>query len=183
MRLTSSLISCAVAAVFSISVCVARPSVADSTASIQCISSLTSWHKGEALAHSCSQCMREWSKSRGILLEPRAEWAIWIDAVPVGDPGSDQIILMVGIAHTLPDEAMTAGKKAEVLYSSFPAERRATLPKEGKWVRELMTGEFLAQFVMPIDQSAALVHQSELQDRAERMLDEIIRNRVKWQTN
>lgn len=183
MRLPSRLISWAVVAVFSVSICLAQTPAADSTSSIQCITSLTSWHKGEALARSCSQWLQEWSKSRGILIEQRAEWAVWIDAVPVDDPGSDQFILSVGIGHTLPDDAMEVGKRAEVLYSSLPSERRATLPGDGKWVREMMTGEFLSQFVMPIDQHALVVHRSELPSRAEAMLDAIIRNRVKWQKN
>jgi hypothetical protein len=181
MRLTFRLISWIVAALVSISTCPAKSAAADSTASIQCTSSLTSWHKGDDLSLSCSQWLREWSASRGILIETRAEWAVWIEAVPVDEPNNDQFILCVGIGHTLPDDAMEAGKKAEVLYSSLPSERRATLPGEGEWVREMMTGEFLSQFVMPIDQNAIVVHRSELPGRAETMLDAIIRNRVKWQ--
>jgi hypothetical protein len=151
----------------------------DSTAGIQCIASLASWRAGEALQRAAWEGIRDWSRARGVPILDKADWAVWIDASYAVESDSNEVILSVGIAHTLPEEAMEAGKRAEVFYSYLTPEHRAKLPKEGKWVRELMTQEFLLQFVMPIDHRIVLVQRRDVPARLSSLLDELTRNRIK----
>lgn len=179
MRIISGIITCVVCCSLLSETCAAAAN--DSTAGIQCIGSLASWRAGEPLQRASWEGIRDWSRARGVPIVNKADWAVWIDAACANESDSNQVILSVGIAHTLPEEAMEAGKRAEVFYSFLTAEHRAKLPKEGKWVRELMTEEFLAQFVMPIDHRIVLVRRSDVPARLGMLLDELTRNRVKWQ--
>ena len=156
---------------------------ADSVAGIQCIGSLASWRAGDHLQQASWECIRAWARSRGIPIVNKAEWAVWVDAAYVSNSDTNQLMLSVGIAHTLPDDAIEAGKQAEVFYSFLSPERRAKLPEEGKWVRQKMTEEFLVQFVMPIDHRIVLVHRSEVWARLGSLLDELTMDRVRQEKN
>jgi hypothetical protein len=66
---------------------------------------------------------------------------------------------------------MDLGKQSEFFYSYLPAAAEASLPKEGKWVREYITEGFLYEFIYPLDEKLVVVPRKKLLER----LDELVK--------
>ena len=98
---------------------------------------------------------------------------MWCDAYSFQGPDSDKIVLSVGVGHSLPEQVIGLGKKAEILYAGMSAEKRASLPAEGKWVRESLSEDFLYVFMMPVDQELAIVPKSQVFKKLDAIADKL----------
>jgi hypothetical protein len=86
------------------------------------------------------------------------EYVLFVDAASQGDA----IALTLIMGHALPPEAIEAGSKAEVMYAGMLPEKRGALPAEGKWVREMVSADFMRQFWMPLETKLMIVKNGEL---------------------
>ena len=87
-------------------------------------------------------------KELGIGLAERPQlWVVLTDARQSGD----SIVIFIQVGHSVPEEVVHLSRDAEVFYASLPPEKRVNLPKEGKWVRETVTEEYIRQFMLPLE--------------------------------
>jgi hypothetical protein len=110
--------------------------------------------------------------SKGFVLsrEPQ-EHVVYLDATE--KRGLVAISFLFG--EVMPDSIVQLCRKAEVFYASVPAERRAALSDEGKWVREMVTEEYMRQFIFPRDSKVLLVEKDGLQSGIESIVGEYCR--------
>lgn len=76
---------------------------------------------------------------------------------------NDKIALSVVEMQALPKEAVEVGKKAEVFYSKLDADKKASLPEEGKFIREYMSAEYLKQFRSVWGNNLEIINLSDLE--------------------
>lgn len=126
-----------------------------------------------------NNCLNKWFESQGVRVVEKAEWSVWFNALRIGESDTNQILLAIGLGHTLPKEAIDLGKKSEVFYSSIPAATKASLPKEGKWVREYITEGFLYEFIYPLDEKLVVVPREKLLERLGELVKELCSNQLK----
>ena len=120
-----------------------------------------------------------WFESQGVKVEEKTEWTVWINARTIDESDTNTIILSVGLGHALPKEAIELGKQSEVFYSSFPATMKASLTKEGKWVREYITEGYLYEFVYPLDEKLAVVSREKLLERLDQIVSDLCERQLK----
>jgi hypothetical protein len=114
--------------------------------------------------------LARWFESRGVKIVDSAEWVIWFSSVPIDDFDTSKVLLTVGLGHTLPRAVIELGKKSEVSYSNLPAATRATLPVEGKFIREYVTEGFLYGYMYPLDEIVQVVPRDKLLERLEEIV-------------
>ena len=73
--------------------------------------------------------------------------------------------------HMLPNEAIEVGRREEVFYSVLSKEKRAALPSEGKWVRQLVSEEMLRQFGIPMDQELIVTERGMVKAEVSKFVD------------
>ena len=61
----------------------------------------------------------------------------------------------------------------------FPAEKRAALPAEGKWVRESLSEDFLYEYMHPVDHELVIVSKSHLFERMDDIVEQLYRRHFK----
>jgi len=115
--------------------------------------------------------LTQWFESRGVKVVENADWTVWFNSQVVDESDTNTVVLAIGLGHTLPKEAMDLGKQSEFFYSYLPAAAKASLPKEGKWVREYITEGFLYEFIYPLDEKLVVVPRKKLLER----LDELVK--------
>jgi hypothetical protein len=103
------------------------------------------------------------------------EYVLFINATE--ERGQVAVSLLFG--HLLPDEVVDLTKKAEVFYTGIRREKRATLPEDGKWVRELVTEDFMRQFVMPMESRLLLAQTKDLQATLQHGVDALYEKYLK----
>jgi hypothetical protein len=86
------------------------------------------------------------------------EYVLIVDAVAQGN----EVALNFIMCHALPSEAIDAGSKAEVFYAGVSPAKRAGFPAEGKWIREMVTADFMRQFWMPLESKLLIVKKAAL---------------------
>ena len=101
--------------------------------------------------------LTRWFESQGVKVVENAEWTVWFNSQVIDESDTNTVILAIGLGHTLPKEAIELGKQSEFFYSYLPAATRASLPKEGKWVREYITEGFLYEFIYPLDEKLVVL--------------------------
>jgi hypothetical protein len=106
------------------------------------------------------------------------EYVLFVDA----SEERDQVAVSLLFGHALPDEVVELSKKAEVMYSGLPADKQATLSKDGKWVREQVTEDFVRQFMMPMESRIFLAHKKDLQARLLQGVDVLYEKYLKLRT-
>ena len=76
-------------------------------------------------------------------------------------------------ATTLPEEVVKLGKENEIFYSVYgKKDKRKNLPKEGKFIREYVTEEFLRQFNDIYRHEIYVVKERKLQEKCKEIVDE-----------
>jgi len=81
----------------------------------------------------------------------------------------NKIILSVIEMQVMPKEAVEVGKKAEIFYSMLDENKKAKLPKEGKFIREYMSSEYMKQFRMIWDDHLDLIDINNLESYCEKI--------------
>jgi hypothetical protein len=110
-----------------------------------------------------------WLQSKGIGVADKASRIFWCDVYTLEGTDSNNVVLSVGLGQALPSKVLEWGKKEEILYSSMPVIKKSKLPKEGKWVRESLSEDFLYEYIQPIDHVLVIVDKPHLFKR----IDEI----------
>jgi hypothetical protein len=97
----------------------------------------------------------------------KADWIVWCDTCEAEGPGPDQVVLIVGVGHTLPRKVIEFGNKAEIMHAGFPAEKRESLSED-----------FLYEFLFPADQKL-VVSRLDLFERLDEIAEQIPRKYIK----
>jgi hypothetical protein len=137
------------------------------------------WTLPTPLQHQSTQHLTQWLQTKGISVANKASRIFWCDVYMFDGPDSNTVVLSVGLGQTLPPRVIKLGKKAEVLYSGMPAKKRAAFPKEGKWVRESLSEDFLYEFMMPVDHKVVIVERSRLFDRLDEIAEQLYQRHFK----
>ena len=124
--------------------------------------------QGEILAH-----LKQWFESHGVKVVDTAEWVVWFNALNIDESDTNQIILAIGLGHTLPKEVIELGKKSEVFYSHLPVSKKSLLPAEGKFIREYVTEGFLYEFMYPLDEKLVVVPRQKLLERLDEIMNDV----------
>ena len=135
------------------------------------IRTISNYRPGVAGQGEIYSYLTRWFESQGVKVVQNAEWTVWFNALVIDTSDTSRVLLAIGLGHTLPKEVIDLGKQSEFFYSFLPAAQKASLPKEGKWVREYFTEEFLYEFVYPVDEKLEVVPRTKLLER----LDELVR--------
>ena len=97
-------------------------------------------------------------QAKGATVTDKAsDWVLLVNATPVEQLKGDLTVVSVVVLHGLPKEVVELSKKAEVFYSNLSDEKRAQIPKEGKWVREMVSEEYISQYAVPINNELHVV--------------------------
>jgi hypothetical protein len=112
-------------------------------------------------------------KARGAVDTRTPDWLVFVGTKEMPECDRNLIIVSIGTLRVLPREAIEAGKREEVFYSNLSAQKRAAMPKEGKWVREMVSEEMLRQYGMPIDQEILIVNRSLLKRELTRFVESL----------
>jgi hypothetical protein len=123
--------------------------------------------------------LTRWFEAQGVKVVDNAEWVVWFNALTVDELDSSRVVLAIGLGHTLPKEAIDLGKKSEVFYSSLPTATKASLPADGKWVREYITEGFLYEFFYPLDEKLVVVPREKLLERLDELVTELCARQLK----
>ena len=123
--------------------------------------------------------LTRWFESQGVKVIDKSEWVVWFNAIPASETDTNRVILLIGIGHTLPKEAIEVGRKSEIFYSNLPAATKASLPAEGKWVREYVTEGFLYEFMYPLEEKLELVPREKLLERVDAIVNDLCVNQLK----
>ena len=150
----------------------------DKMASVR-IRTISTYRPGVAGQGEICNHLTKWFESQGVKVVEKAEWSVWFNAIPIGESDTNQVLLAIGLGHTLPKEAIDLGMKSEVFYSSMPATTKASLPKDGKWVREYVTEGFLYEFIYPLDEKLVVVPRAKLLERLDELVGELCANQLK----
>jgi hypothetical protein len=105
-------------------------------------------------------------KARGIEVTDNAPWTVILEAIPAGGGGDDSLVsVSLTYARSLPEEMIAFGRKSEIMYAAMPAEKKAALPAEGKWVREMVSEEYARSYVNPVGGDIFVVPRRDLERR------------------
>jgi hypothetical protein len=102
--------------------------------------------------------IREFANQGFIVSKDPDDDAVFVDAVE----HDGLVALSFFFGEVLPENAVTLCKNAEVFYAGLPADKRARLPQEGKWLREMVSVEYMRQFIAPWDSRLVIVPRSEV---------------------
>jgi hypothetical protein len=102
--------------------------------------------------------------------EPR-EHVVYVNAVERGG----LVAMSFFFGEVIPDSIVQLCRNAEVFYANLSAEKREALPAEGKWVREMVTEDYVRQFIYPRDSRVLLVEKEGLQKGIEDVVGEFCR--------
>ena len=97
---------------------------------------------------------------------------LWTVVVDVVSHESDKYIVSYVLLRGLPEPYIELARKNEMFYSNVSEEKRATYPKEGKFVREIMSEEFVRQFGLPLDSHISIIKRNELNAYATKFVDD-----------
>jgi hypothetical protein len=98
--------------------------------------------------------------SRGAELTHTPDWLLVIGTKELPNDAEHRIVLAISTMRTMPNEAIDFGKRAEMFYLGMSSEKRAVLPADGKWVREMVSEEMLRQYGVPVNQEIMIVERS-----------------------
>jgi len=110
-------------------------------------------------------------KTRAAVDTHTPDWLFFFGTKEFSQDTRNLFVLSITTLRVLPKEAVEVGKREEVFYSTLPAEKRAAMPKEGKWVREMVSEEMLRQYGMPVDQDILIVERSLLKKELSQFVD------------
>jgi hypothetical protein len=110
-----------------------------------------------------------WLQTKGIGVADKAPRILWCDVYTFEGSDSNNVVLSIGLGQALPAKVLEWGRKEEILYSAMPVTKKSKLPKEGKWVRETLSEDFLYEYMQPIDHVLVIVDKPHLFKR----IDEI----------
>jgi len=122
--------------------------------------------------------LTKWFESQGVKVADHADWVLSFTALPIDESDTSRILLAIGLGCSLPKDVIDQGRKSEVFFGFLPASKRASLPKEGKWVREEITENFLYEFIYPVDERLAVVPRGQLLQRLDELVKEICGRRL-----
>jgi len=106
-------------------------------------------------------------------LSKNSIFKIFLNTTRITRQEADEIVLSVITAMTLPDEVVQLGKENEIFYSVYgKKEKPENLPKEGKFIREYVTEEFLKQFNDIYRHEIYVVKETKLQEKCKEIVDE-----------
>ena len=109
--------------------------------------------------------------SRGAVDTHKPDRLFFVGAKLIPDTSRDLVAVSISTLVVLPEEAIEAGKREEVFYAHLPDEKKAALPKEGKWIREMVSEEMLRQYGMPEDQDILIFKRSEMTVELSKFVD------------
>ena len=101
------------------------------------------------------------------------DWIFSVGTRALQEDGKSRILLAVTLLRVLPEEVIALGKEKEAFYLNLSPERRATLPTEGKWVREMVSEEAMRQFGKPVNSRISLTDRGSLQRELSRVAEEL----------
>jgi hypothetical protein len=111
-------------------------------------------------------------KSNGVPVSDKgSDWVLLVDVVSIEQLNGEFIVVSVIVLQSLPKEVVELSKKAEVFYSNLSDEKRAQLPKEGKWLREMVTEEYVGQFSTPLSKDLLVIPKADLEKTAFKIVD------------
>ncbi len=124
----------------------------------------------DSLTNEVMRALYDNLKTRGAVDTHTPDWLFVVGTKELPQDTEGKVVVSIMTLHVLPKEAIEAGKREEVFYSNLSAEKKAALPKEGKWVRELMSEEMLHQFGMPTDQDIIISKRHMLNEELSRFV-------------
>jgi len=104
------------------------------------------------------------------------EWTVVIDAMALE---SDKYIVSFVLLRGLPEPVVDLARKNEVFYSNVSEEQKAGFSPEGKFIREMMSEEFVRKFGMPMDSHISIIKMNELAIYAGKFADDFFARYVK----
>jgi hypothetical protein len=137
------------------------------------------WKLPTTLQRQSTDHLVQWLQSKGIGVADKARQILWCDVYTFEGSDSGNVVLSVGVAQALPARVIELGKKAQILYSGMSAKERASLPNEGKWVRESLSEDFLFEYLQPIDHELVIVSKSHLFERLDEIAEQLYRRHFK----
>lgn len=137
------------------------------------------WKLPTALQHQTANHLTRWLQSRGMVVVDKAHQIIWCDVYTFEGPDSENVVLSVGLGQALPSNMIELGKKAEVLYAGMSPKKKASLPKEGKRIRESLSEDFLYEYMRPDDHELVIVSKSHLFERLDELMEQLFRRHFK----
>jgi hypothetical protein len=128
-----------------------------------------------ALQESTYYCVLRHFAAEGIALsrDPQ-EHVVFVDAAEKG--GIVALSFLFGVA--IPDDVVQLCKNTKVFYNNLSAEKRAALSSEGKWIREMVTEEFIRQFISPMRSQVLMVEKGEMEKQIGGVVEEFCK--VHW---
>jgi len=97
---------------------------------------------------------------------------LFISTEEIKKSDENEIILSVLTTIKLPDEVIELGKKNEIFYSIHSSKKKyKNLPKEGKYIREYVTEEYLKQFHDIYDHEIFIVPETKLEEQCKKIID------------
>jgi hypothetical protein len=142
------------------------------------IRTITTYRPGVAGQGEIYNYLTRWFESQGVKVVENAEWTVWFNALAIDESDTNLVLLAIGLGHALPKEVIDLGKQSEFFYSYLRAATKASLPKEGKWVREYFTEGFLCEFVYPVDEKLVVVPRKKLLERLGELVKELCAQRL-----
>ena len=106
---------------------------------------------------------------KAVLTSNVPQWTVVVDAITL-EP--DKYVVSYVLLRGLPESFVDLAKKNEVFYSNASEEKRAKYSKEGKFVREMMSEEFIREFGMPLDSHISIIKRNELMIYAGKFADD-----------
>ena len=106
---------------------------------------------------------------KAVLTTSVPQWTVVVDAITLE---SDKYVVSYVLLRGLPESFVDLAKKNEAFYSNVSEEKRATFSKEGKFVREMMSEEFIREFGMPLDSHISIIKRNELKIYAGKFADD-----------
>lgn len=88
----------------------------------------------------------------------------------------NEIVLSVIATIKLPEEVIKLGKKNEIFYSIRGSKNKwKNLPKEGKFIREYVTEEYLKQFNDIYEHEIYIIPETKLEEQCKKIIDDFFR--------
>jgi hypothetical protein len=152
---------------------------ADTSVKVQIRWLQSPWNLPTAVQHQTTNHLVDWLQSRGMRVADKAEYILWCDVYSFEGPDSGNVVLSVGLGKALPAQLIDFGTKAEILYAGISAKKKTALPKEGKWVRESLTEDFLYEYMRPVDHELVIVSKAHLLERLDVIVEQLYRRNFK----
>jgi hypothetical protein len=130
----------------------------------------------DSLTHEATWTLFDILKTKGAMDTRTPEWLFVVGTKELPQDPEGRVVVTITTLHALPKEAIEAGKREEVFYSHLSVEQKAAFPKDGKWVREMVSEEMLYQFGMPIDQEIIITRRASLEEELSQVVDGFTRN-------